>query len=161
MPKNVEWRQLCAIATEQIRRDPTIDDSEWAERIKRRLVALHLAYPLPHEITAAMRASERALSKVWGRRPTAVRGSDGVPRNDAPAPLSHAEAVAALRQIAGATSPIKTLPRVRVRSARAVDVAHARRIYAQALVEQIERCEAAERALEDATRTASTTEPGE
>lgn len=61
---------LCVIAREQITAAPTIDNFEWAERIKDRLLALGFTYPdPPHRMTEAMDAVERALVKVWGPRP--------------------------------------------------------------------------------------------
>jgi hypothetical protein len=68
MPRTVDWRQLCAIATAEIRREPSMDDSTWVECIKRRLVALHLGYPRPHVMTEAIRAVERVLTKQWRPR---------------------------------------------------------------------------------------------
>jgi hypothetical protein len=67
--KPVAWPQLCAIARSQIETSPTIDDFEWAERIKCRLARLGFDYPLPERLTDAMRAVERALVKEWGPRP--------------------------------------------------------------------------------------------
>jgi hypothetical protein len=55
-------RLICAIARAVF--ETTIDDAEWSERIKRRLVAQDFAYPRPHEITAAMHAVERALERA-------------------------------------------------------------------------------------------------
>jgi hypothetical protein len=66
----IGWRQLCAITREQIEAEPTIDNGEWAERIKERLVRLGFAYPDPPDrLTDAMDAVERALEKLWGPRP--------------------------------------------------------------------------------------------
>lgn len=68
--KLITWRQLCAIATELLTADRTIDDCEWAERIKSRLAGLGFAeVQPPHQLTAAMRAVQRALEKSWGPRP--------------------------------------------------------------------------------------------
>lgn len=68
--KPIAWRQLCAIARDQISAEPTIDDCEWAERIKTRLAVLGFEeVQPPHQPTAAMRAVQRALEKSWGPRP--------------------------------------------------------------------------------------------
>ncbi len=64
------FAQLCVLAREQITAAPTIDNFEWSERIKDRLVRLGFQYPdPPHRMTDAMDAVERALTKEWGRRP--------------------------------------------------------------------------------------------
>jgi HNH endonuclease len=68
--KPVEWRQLCAIVREVITAEPTMDDFEWAERVKQRIVDLELTYPTePHKLSEAMAAVERALVRKWGPRP--------------------------------------------------------------------------------------------
>src|SRR2546421_12100790 len=77
------FRQLCVIAREQLLTDPTIDDAEWAERIKQRLIALQFEDNLhAHEFTKAMAAVTRALEKQWGPRPTGIRP----PRSMTPEP---------------------------------------------------------------------------
>jgi len=144
MPRRVEWRQLCAIAKDMIERDPHADDSTWCEAIKRRLVQLHLDYPsTPHDITAAMRAVERALAKLWGPRPAPTPPSAPPLQEQAPAiaPLSREEATAILAELA---VTVPTMPRVRAMSPREADRRRARRVYAQALLEQVRRCEEAE-----------------
>ena len=70
--------QLCVIAREVIEAEWTIDNGEWAERIKCLLVARGFDYPTSHDMTAAMEAVERALEKARGRRP--------LPRRPIPAP---------------------------------------------------------------------------
>lgn len=71
--KPIEWRQLCAIVRTEITADPTIDDLEWSERTKQRLMHLGFDYPSPpHRLNEAMRAVERALTKVWGARPVGL-----------------------------------------------------------------------------------------
>lgn len=42
------------VAREQLQVDLTMDSSEWAERIKCRLVALGFAYPSPHVLSEVM-----------------------------------------------------------------------------------------------------------
>jgi hypothetical protein len=66
--RTVQWRQLCAIADAAIQMDPTIDDGEWVEEIKRRIVRLRFEYPSPEQLTNAIRAVERMLAKEWGPR---------------------------------------------------------------------------------------------
>ncbi len=64
------FRQLCVITREQIEAEPTIDDFEWRERIKQRLINLSFTYPTDRAaITRAMDAVEKALEKHWGPRP--------------------------------------------------------------------------------------------
>src|SRR5258708_3184103 len=65
------FKQLCVLAREQITAEPTIDNFEWTERLKDRLVQLGFAYPdPPQRLTDAMDAVEHALTKVWGPRPS-------------------------------------------------------------------------------------------
>ena len=52
--KTPTFKQLLAMAHAEYR-EP-LDEGEWAERIKVRLAWQHFDYPLPHEISAAMRA---------------------------------------------------------------------------------------------------------
>lgn len=71
--KPVEWRQLCAIARAVITSDRSIEDGEWKERIKDRLIALDLDYPLQLDLfPRAMSAVETALEKQWGPRPASL-----------------------------------------------------------------------------------------
>jgi hypothetical protein len=142
--KPIEWRQLCAVTREQFDpADPTFTDAEWSERIKRRIVALRRQYPPPHTITAAMRAVERAMSRQGIHRAPATppRPPGNGPREDAP--ISHPEAAAILAGL-HAKGLIKPMPKVRAMSPRAADCHKAARMIAQAIVWQVERCEAAE-----------------
>ena len=68
-PRPPTFAQLCAIARDEIEAEPSIDDSEWRERIKCTLARRRLQYPLPHVISDAMDRVERALVKVRGPRP--------------------------------------------------------------------------------------------
>jgi len=61
MPKHATFRVLCAIARAERAQAPTI--GEWAEAIKCRLARQGFAYPLPHDVTAAMRATAHALAR--------------------------------------------------------------------------------------------------
>jgi len=71
MGKPLTFRVLCAIATAELAHDPTIDDAEWSERIKRRLVAQGWDYPSPpHQMSDAMIRTEHALRKRGITRPT-------------------------------------------------------------------------------------------
>jgi len=72
MQPSIGVRQLCAIARDVLA--PDIDDSEWRERIKCRLVVLGFAYPRPEQISAAMTQVERALAHQGQPRPTPVIG---------------------------------------------------------------------------------------
>lgn len=84
----VSWRQLCAVAKDSYA--PTIDDSEWAARIKDRLVALGFQSPRADEITKVIRAIERLVHRPspYPTRPAAE------PPPLTPRPLTRAEAAA-------------------------------------------------------------------
>jgi len=60
-------RVLCAIARVVIEEDPSIDDAEWKETIKRRLVTQGWQYPDPEDLGIAITAVERAINKQWAR----------------------------------------------------------------------------------------------
>lgn len=68
-PRAPTGAQLCAIARLVLTNAPHMDDGEWREGIKRRLIAQRLAYPRPHVIGEAMTRVERALERKWGPRP--------------------------------------------------------------------------------------------
>jgi hypothetical protein len=65
-------RTLCAIARTVIEQDRAMNDAEWKERTKCRLVSQGWAYPTPLELGAALAAVERALAKQWGPRPVEI-----------------------------------------------------------------------------------------
>lgn len=67
--KPAKFRHLCAMASDILRAEPTIDDFEWRERIKDRIVLQRFEYPQPHELSAAMDAVNRAWTKRHGTRP--------------------------------------------------------------------------------------------
>ena len=78
----IGFRQLCAIARELLTTEPTMDDSEWRERIKCRIIALGYTYPTtPETISDAMTRVERALERESGQRPA----QHPPPRPSAPA----------------------------------------------------------------------------
>lgn len=64
-----DHRTLCAMARAELEADRTIDDAEWKERMKCRLVSQGWAYPTPAAISAALAAIEHVLVKAWGPRP--------------------------------------------------------------------------------------------
>jgi len=80
----VHYRQLCAIAREQVLAAPTISDGEWADRIKDRLAALGFACPRPDQIASATSSVSHALAKTLG--PRHVQSSMR-PKDQAPAPV--------------------------------------------------------------------------
>jgi hypothetical protein len=88
MPNPITFARLCAIARAVIATDPSIDDAEWSEQIKRRIASLRLPYPWPHDITATMRATERAIAKTGVDRPApaAATPAPAPPRAPAPRP---------------------------------------------------------------------------
>ena len=70
MDNRPTFGHLCVIARQVITENPLMDDAEWREAIKCRLVVLRFDYPERYEtIPAAMAAVERALTKLWGPRP--------------------------------------------------------------------------------------------
>jgi hypothetical protein len=88
----VRWRQLYAIARDSLKADPTLDNVEWSERIKDRIVALGLTYPeRPDAIHSAMRAVEHVVKRDPPRtsRPATTAARP-------PPPYSQAESVAFL-----------------------------------------------------------------
>lgn len=163
---DVGWRQLCAIGTDLLRSDPTIDDFEWAERIKQRLVRLGFAYPdPPHRLTEAMRAVQRALEKSWGPRPsplppyqnhsTSDRESPQADppwpkRSGAPQGWTSVQLLASRKQRgAGSQSSSEVvMTPTKPLTVRDADRLKALRIVLQAIDDQLDRCDAAERAVE-------------
>jgi hypothetical protein len=62
--KPVGWRQLCAVSRAELEAEPTIDNSEWVERIKRRILQLGFTYPEQLDgINRAIRAVERCVDR--------------------------------------------------------------------------------------------------
>lgn len=109
------YRQLCVIAREQIKADPTIDDTEWKMRIKDRLITLKFDSPPNSDLIGrAMSAVQRALEKFWGPRPIPQPPTSRAPPTNRPwkGPLTHEEATAALTQIRqdAALSPPRSIP---------------------------------------------------
>jgi hypothetical protein len=145
--KPVDWRQLCAIARDQIQADPAIDNFEWKELIKIRLLAIGLTYPVePNGIDRAMRAVERALSRDWGPRPTSPSTPPPAP-TEPDRPLNREEAAAILADL-GVVVP--AIPKARATPRRVVTVHRASAAIAAEIVASIQRCEEAERAAADA-----------
>lgn len=85
----IGFRQLCAIARALLTTDPTMDDSEWREQIKCRIIALGYTYPTsPQTIPDAMTRVERAMERESGPRPA---------QHQSPRPLAPARRVPELR----------------------------------------------------------------
>jgi hypothetical protein len=148
MARVVQWRQLCAIARDMIERDRAMTDSAWIEEIKRRLVQLNFELPRPHELTSAIRAVERALSKLWGRRPAPI-APPHEPKSCDPLPLTRDEAIAALQSLRdrGLITTIKPIPHARpptMHDIRAIERQRALRLVFEAIIEQSIRCDEAE-----------------
>jgi hypothetical protein len=90
------FAQLCAIARRLLTAEPSIDDAEWKEQIKRALAQLRLRCPLPHVIVDAMDRAERAIA-----RPSPLPSTpEPSPPGETGRELSQAEACAALAQLA-------------------------------------------------------------
>lgn len=62
----IQFRQLCAVARQILAADNLIDNFEWSEQIKARIVKLGFTYPDsdPGTIHRAMRAVEVAMEKT-------------------------------------------------------------------------------------------------
>lgn len=164
--KPIEWRQLCAIARDLLTAEPTIDDGEWAERIKQRLAVLGFASVRPpHRLTEAMRAVQRALEKRWGPRPIPdlshhpARRVSAPPdpplprRSTAPQPWTPLAAlVQRSTRAPGATASSEAPVIAKPLTLRRAEHLKALKLITQAIAEQMDRCDAAERAAEDAAR---------
>jgi hypothetical protein len=112
------FRQLCAIARSVIEADPAIDDFEWRERIKQRLVDFGFTYPQPHEMSAAMSAVEHATG-VRRPAPEAPR----LPEQPEAKPLTRDEARAALAHVlerTGVRLSLQLMPPVERRDERRI-----------------------------------------
>ena len=134
---------LCVIAKEQI--PEPLDYGEWAERIKTRLARLRLPCPdLPTQLTAAMDAVARSLGRQHELPPHVA--TPIIEAGPAP-PLTHTEAVRVLEHL-GARGHVKRMPAVRAMTVRQAECQKAAKILAQGILEQIARCEDAERAVE-------------
>jgi hypothetical protein len=89
----IGFRQLCAVARELLENDPSIDDAEWREAIKCRIVALGYTYPpQPQTIPDAMARVERACSRPVPVLPSPAR-SESPKRAPAWRPSSYAPRV--------------------------------------------------------------------
>ena len=83
--------------------NPSLDDAEWKEQIKRAVVAQRLRCPLPHVITDAMDRTERALGMP--RQSSRPISPSGPPAAEA-RPLSDSEAKAALSSLIARYGPL-------------------------------------------------------
>lgn len=148
----VEWRQLCAIARETITIDPTIENSEWKEQIKRRILAIGRTYPTePDAIDRALHAVERALAKGGRTRPGPAPAYRPLqPDATLERPLSHEEARRFLRNIG---AKVQTIPSVPSLSPHDAARHRASEIVAREIVESIARCEAAEHAIREGEKS--------
>ena len=108
--KPVQLRQLCAIARQLLEADLSMDDAEWRERIKCRIIQLDLTYPQPLTLLGeAMTRVDRALK---GQRPPPLL-PPAPSVQEQPQPLTTDEARAALsllRQKCGTPPPMKAMP---------------------------------------------------
>jgi hypothetical protein len=68
-PRPIGLRALWVVARDEIERDPLLDNFDWTENIKRRLVRDGYDYPAPDVLAAMLERIERALTKRWGPRP--------------------------------------------------------------------------------------------
>lgn len=142
----LSFAALCVIAREQI--PPSRSRAVWAERVKRRLVRLRMPYPeRPDQLTAAMDAVDRATPAT-----PAPAVEQPVPAPASPG-LTRSEALDALNAIRARGLPIRlrVVPPAPLRTVRQAEIHKASTIVALAIVEQVERCEAAERAAEESS----------
>jgi hypothetical protein len=89
----IKFAQLCAIARTLLEADPAIDNFEWKERIKDRILGLEFTYPRkPSAIQDAIKAVEKALNEAkTPRLPPGLVTVNRVERSTS-APLSKVEA---------------------------------------------------------------------
>lgn len=103
------FRQLCSVARELLEHEPNIDDADWREAIKCRIIALGYTYPPhPQTIPDAMARVERALSRPLpvppapGRSVPAKRAPEWRPSSYEPRVDGHftslADLIAALKK---------------------------------------------------------------
>lgn len=71
----ISFRQLCLLAREQLRQDPTIAGEEWKARIQDRAHAIGYLTPWPEEVHRAMDAVEYAETRLGRRRPATRQAS--------------------------------------------------------------------------------------
>jgi hypothetical protein len=164
---SIRWRQLCATCRDLLTADRTIDDFEWAEQIKCRIAALGFAaVEPPHQLTAAMRAVQRALERQWGPRPAPLMASpterstteapqqDPPWRNRNPHPQGWTSVPQLLANLkppcAGSPNSSEVVVQVdRALTLREAERRKALRILAEGILEQVQRCEAAEQAVKE------------
>lgn len=150
--KPVEWTQLCAIARDVRTSGPAIDDFEWREQIKGRIVALGLTYPArPEMLGEAQDAVQHALERDGLRRelPTAsavpVRADDvSISRDEAAALVARLQGHRAIKPMP-AVAPLA--PRAVVLTLHAAAKQKALRMVAAEIAASIARCEELERVV--------------
>lgn len=144
----IEFRQVCAIARVVILRDPAIDDAEWKAATLEACAKQGWDNPSSDMLARALSAVERLLEQTMGPRPAPLpSASPSATAPDQP-PLSHTDACTILARL-GVTGPIKGMPNVRPLTLRGAEREKALRIVAQGIAEQVQRCEAAERVVDE------------
>jgi hypothetical protein len=89
----IPFLRLCGIAKATIKEWPTMDNFEWQEAIKTRLLKQEFTYPEdPSAIHRAMSQVERAQEKQWGPRPPPAVTPSSAPASTPEAPASTPEA---------------------------------------------------------------------
>lgn len=164
----MEFRQVCAIARVVIEADPTISDSEWKAGTKD-LAARQGYDSIPPDMLArALTQVEQALERIWGQRPAGqlTPTSEAPSRPQQDPPWSHprgrsgmtslSNLIERLKASGPSAPPSSTSRKQPVRNdaviLRRTECQKAAKILAQGIVEQIQRCEDAERAVEDLER---------
>jgi hypothetical protein len=146
MPKLATFRVLCAMAHAEITAAPTLDDGEWIERVKTRLARQHFTCSPPHELIAAIRAVERARTKSGQSRPSPEPPTRiGAPEPERTSTLPHNVAVAILAKLGASVPQIPRAHLDTVGDVRKAEHRKALKLVAEAIRDQVQRCEDAEK----------------
>lgn len=139
----IAMHQLCAIARSVIEPDPTMTDSDWKEAT--RLKAARQGYDTipPQMLASAMNRVEHAIKRPLPAAPVS-RHEEAPP---AIAPFTRAEARAILGRLE-AMGALKSMPKARPLTQRQAECRRALAIITEGIVEQVRRCDDAERAGE-------------
>jgi hypothetical protein len=143
----IEFHQTCAIARLVLLRDPTVDDFEWKEAVKRTCIKQGYDEPQGDMLQRAIGAVEAALTREGHPRPAVQVDVRPLSPARESRPLTHKEAARAITQF-NAHGLLKPMPAVPPPvSQRTADRTIAARMVAQEIVASVERCEALERAV--------------
>jgi hypothetical protein len=144
----LEFRQVCAIARAVFHREAPVDDASWKAAVK--TVCAHQGWEEPPSdlLSRALSAVEHALARDGVvRAPTPPRQAAAASHALDTPPPTRQEAIHLLDQL-GALGLMKHMPIVRPLTVRQAECQKAAQILAQGILEQVQRCEEAERAVE-------------